>query len=130
MTSVILDASALIAVANAEPGAEIVRPALPGASISAVNYSEVLKKTIERDTPIDPILSLVSAASLDIVPFDEAHARASAELYPQTKQRGLSFADRACLALALMRGGYVLTAERKWPSLALPIKIKLIRNEH
>jgi ribonuclease VapC len=72
----------------------------------------------------------IKASSVDIVPFDDGHARTSAELYPQTKERGLSFADRACLALALMRGGYVLTAERRWPLLKLPIKIKLIRNAH
>jgi ribonuclease VapC len=130
VTSVVLDASALMAVANAEPGADVVRAVLQGASISAVNFSEVLKKAIERETPVDPLFGLIKASSLVIVPFDEGHARTSAELYPQTKERGLSFADRACLSLALMRDAYVLTAERQWPLLKLPIKIKLIRNAH
>jgi ribonuclease VapC len=130
VTSVILDASALIAVANAEIGADVVRASLPGAGISAVNYSEVLKKAIERETPVDPLFSLVTASSLEIVPFDEAQGRDTARLYPQAKEYGLSFADRACLALALARGAVVLTAERKWRLLKLPLKIKLIRNDH
>ena len=46
MTSVVLDASAVIAVLRSEPGADIVRSALSDAVITAVNYSEVLKKTI------------------------------------------------------------------------------------
>jgi len=48
VTSVVLDASAVIAVLNSEPGAEAVLGAIAGALVSAVNYSEVLKKAIER----------------------------------------------------------------------------------
>ena len=44
MSSVVLDASALIAFLRNEPGAETVRFALPKAAISAVNLSEVLAK--------------------------------------------------------------------------------------
>jgi ribonuclease VapC len=119
-----------MAVAGGEPGADIVRAALPGALISAVNYSEVLKKAIERGAVIDGLLALIRSASLEIVPFDELYARVSAELYPQTKDQGLSFADRACLALGLMRKLDVLTAERTWAKLGLSIKVKLIRNAH
>lgn len=68
--------------------------------------------------------------SLVIVPFDEAHAVAAAELYPQAKPHGMSFADRACLSLGVMRHALVLTAERKMRHLTLPIKVKLIRNAH
>ncbi len=88
MTSVILDASALIAVANAETGADVVRASLAGAGISSVNYSEVLKKAIERETPIDPLFGLVTASSLEIVPFDEAQGLEAARLYPQVKEYG------------------------------------------
>ena len=48
VTSVVLDASALMAFLHSEPGGDIVWQALPDALISAVNYSEVLKKAIER----------------------------------------------------------------------------------
>ena len=89
MTSVVLDASALIAVMNSEPGAEVVRPVLGKAIISAVNYSEVLKKTIERCQTIGPVVAFVHGFSIEIVPFDESLATTSAELFPQTKPQGM-----------------------------------------
>jgi PIN domain nuclease of toxin-antitoxin system len=130
VTSAVLDASALLAVLNSEPGAETVLAALSDAAISAVNYSEVLKKTIERCAGTEPVLALVNGWPIDIIPFDEAQAHASAALYPETKQDGLSFADRACLALGIQRNCKVLTSERRMGLVALPIKVKVIRNEH
>ena len=130
MTSVVLEASALLAVLNAEPGADVVRAALANAIISAVNYSEVLKKTIERGGGIREAAAIIRDLSVAVIPFDEEHAAASAELYPQGKPHGMSSADRACLALGVQRKLTVLTAERKMRLLALPIKVKLIRNAH
>lgn len=130
MTSVVLDASALMAFLHSEPGADIVWEALSDAVISAVNYSEVLKKTIERGKDVPQVVAQIRKLSLPIVPFDEAHAAVAAELYPQAKPHGLSFADRACLSLGLMRRKTVLTTDDKWRNLTLPIKVKLIRNAH
>jgi PIN domain nuclease of toxin-antitoxin system len=126
----VLDASALLAVLNVEPGAEIVEKALADAVISAVNYSEVLKKTIERCQSTDPVFALMNGWPIPVIPFDEAFAAASASLYPQTKQHGLSFADRACLALGIQRNCKVLTSERRMALPTLSIKVKLIRNAH
>jgi ribonuclease VapC len=128
VTSVVLDASALLAVLNSEAGADDVLAALADAAISAVNYSEILKKTIERNAPVPPVLAFISGWPIKIVPFDEDLAAASAALYPQTKQHGLSFADRACLALGIQRNCKVLTSERRMSLAAVPIKVKLIRN--
>lgn len=130
MTSVVLDASALLAVLNAEPGADIVCAVLSDAAISAVNYSEVLKKAIEREVSTELLSSLVRAACLDIVPFDTVLAKATAELYSQTKAYGLSLADRACLALGMWRSATVFTADRNWRQLDLSITLKLIRSDH
>jgi ribonuclease VapC len=128
VTSVVLDASALLAVMNSERGADVVLAALPDAAITAVNYSEVLKKTIERNTPTEPVIAFLKGWPIEIVPFDEELAAASADLYPQTKQHGLSFADRACLALGIHRNCKVLTSERRMGLVVLPIKVKLIRH--
>jgi ribonuclease VapC len=130
VTVVVLDASALLAVMNHEPGADIVRASLVGALISTVNYSEVMKKTIERSVAVGKLHELVKTAALDIIPFDIQLAEASADLYPETKHLGLSFADRACLALGLQRKCRVLTSERRMGDVSLPIKVKLIRNAH
>jgi PIN domain nuclease of toxin-antitoxin system len=48
VTGVVLDASALLAVPNQEPGADIVCVSIVGTLVSASNYSEVMEKTIER----------------------------------------------------------------------------------
>ncbi|MGA8734585.1 MAG: type II toxin-antitoxin system VapC family toxin [Terriglobales bacterium] len=130
MTSVVLDASALIAFLRSEPGADKVAKALGDAVISAVNYSEVLKKAIERGGAIETVADFIRGLGVAIIPFDEQHAAASAELYPHSKKHGMSFADRACLSLGVLRRVTVLTAERKMGLLTLPIKVTVIRNAH
>ena len=130
VTSVVLDASALMAFLHSEPGGDIVWEALSDAVISAVNYSEILKKAIERGKDAEQVASAIRRLSLVIIPFDEVHAAAAAELYLQAKPHGMSFADRACLSLGVMRRNTVLTAERDMRLVSLPIKVKLIRNAH
>ena len=46
------------------------------------------------------------------------------------RPHGLSFADRACIALGLHERATVLTTDGKWKRLNIPLKLKLIRNEH
>jgi len=64
---------------------------------------------------------------LQLVPFDDEQARESARLVRYTRALGLSLPSRAALALAPTRRLRVLTAERAWRSLRLPIKIDVIR---
>ena len=63
MTSVVLDASAMMAYLNAEPGADIVRAALHDAVMSSVNFSEVLKKTVERHGSPETIAEFIRKLS-------------------------------------------------------------------
>jgi len=130
--AVVLDASALLALLREEEGAERVAKELPrGAAISALNWAEVLARLI--DLGGDPAeiaaraLPAAAAGAVEVVPFDEAGARETARLRPKTRSLGLSLADRAALALAKVRGVPVLTADRAWRSLRLPIKIEVIR---
>ena len=44
-----------------------------------------------------------------------------------TRGLGLSFGDRACLALAQRLGGTALTADRSWARLELDIRVEVIR---
>ena len=121
MTSVVLDASALMALLRSEPGADTVAKSLKDAVISAVNYSEILKKAIERGGDGEPVTAFIHSLSIAIIPFDELQAEVSASLYPETKKHGMSFADRACLALGVIRSSLVLTSERKMGLLSLPV---------
>ena len=127
MSRVVLDASAVLAVLNNERGAEAVLPLFRGASISAVNYGEVLKKAVEFGGTIAAVKSALAAQWLNVVPFDAEHAEQAASIWPQTKEYGLSFADRACVALGLLLGFPVLTAEARMGQLDLAVDIRLIR---
>jgi len=130
VTNTVLDASALLAFLNSEPGGDIVLGVLHNAIISAVNYSEVLKKTIERKGSAERVSEIIRDLAVAIIPFDEAHATAAATLYPEAKPHGMSFADRACLSLGVLRHSTVITAEGKMKLVRLPIKVRLIRNAH
>jgi len=47
------------------------------------------------------VIAFIHSLSIAIIPFDELQAEVSASLYPETKKHGMSFADRACLALGV-----------------------------
>jgi ribonuclease VapC len=130
VTSVVLDASAMIAFLRGEPGADKVGKRFPGALISAMNYSEVLKKTIEVGGSADMVRVHMSALPISIVPFDVEQAVSTAALYPVVKALGLSFADRACLNLAIRHGAVVLTTDQRMAETAAPVKVSLIRGKH
>lgn len=123
----VLDASAVLAVLQDERGQEVVLPHLQGGMISAVNYSEILKKAAESGSDIHRTQSILAAFTLVVVPFDREQALAAACLWPAARQHGLSFADRACLALGQSRAASVLTADGRMSQAEMPVTVKLIR---
>ena len=127
MSSAVLDASALLAFLNNEPGTERIADFLPGAAISSVNLSEVIAKLTERRMASGEILELLDEVGLDIVAFAVASAYDAGLLRPLTRQAGLSLGDRACLALARRLGLSALTTDRAWSTVALGITVELIR---
>lgn len=70
---------------------------------------------------------MIDRFDIRIVPFDYEQAILAAKLREATKVKGLSFADRACLALAPSLSLPVLTADRKWSELSLDLDVCLIR---
>lgn len=127
MSEVVLDASALLAVLRKEPGREQVEPLLMGAAVSAVNYSEVIKKSVEAGGQANESRQLLRLMGLVIVPFDEPQAAEAGALFAHTRAIGLSFADRACLVLGLMRKCPVLTTDRRVAECGLPVEVRVIR---
>jgi len=130
---VILDASAFLAFLQDEPGADVVEAAFARTvSMSAVNWSEVLQKTRRQGHPPEDILEDIRRTGLipdvlEIVSFDVIDAVTTAQIFTATRRNGLSFADRACLALALRHGEPALTADGAWAGLDLPVEVRQIR---
>lgn len=127
MSDVILDASALLAVLRAEPGVELVEQRLEGASIGAVNLSEVVAKLSADGAPEAAIRSAIARLELAVRAFDEEQAYAAGMLRGSTRKLGFSFGDRACLALAHLSQATALTAHRSWSRLELDVAIEVIR---
>jgi len=128
----VLDASALLAFMREETGADRVEAMIgQGALVSAVNWAEVLARIVVSGGDPHEIVAMAlpagAATRLELIPFDAAQARETARMMPYTRGLGLSLADRAALALAATRRLRILTADRAWRSLRLPIKIEVIR---
>jgi len=127
MPETVIDASALLALLNAEPGADIVTEALLGGVISAVNLSEVIAKLCDAGMPEKAIRQALQPLGLEVVPFDEEQSYQAGLLRTSTQDMGISLGDRACLSLAKMRNVIALTADKAWSGLSVGANIKVIR---
>lgn len=129
----VLDASALLAYLQGEPGSEMVQAALAaGAVINVVNYAEVLSRL--GDAGEDPATAHrrlqeqgLIGGLLEVVPLTEDDAVAIARLRAATRAQGLSLGDRACLATGLRLGRPVITADRSWAAVDVGVTVRLIR---
>jgi PIN domain nuclease of toxin-antitoxin system len=132
VATTVLDASALLALIRHEPGADRVLVAISeGALVSAVNWSEVLATLVVAGGDPYEITAMAlpggATTRLQLIGFDDQQARECARLVRYTRHLRLSLADRAALALGQLRRLPVLTSDRAWRSLRLPIKIEVIR---
>jgi len=123
----VLDASAILALLRREPGADRVWPVLPVAVISAVNVAEAASVLTKAGFAIGDARSALADLPMRIIDFDASQAFEVARLRPLTAIKGLSLADRACLALASLRGSPVLTADRAWAALDVGVEVRAIR---
>ena len=127
MSEAVLDASALLALLNSEPGAEKVAAVLSGAMISAVNLSEVVAKLAEVGMPEASIREALDGLALEVMPFDREQAYVAGHLRPLTRSAGLSLGDRACLGLAQRLGLPVVTTDSVWADLGLELDVQVVR---
>jgi PIN domain nuclease of toxin-antitoxin system len=125
--TVVLDASAVLALLNGEPGAAMVKGRLPDAVISVVNLVEVGTKLIDNGMSFEAAQEAIELLELAIEEFDLSLAELAIQLRPATKGVGLSLADRACLALAVRLEAVAMTADKVWASVDVGCKIELIR---
>ena len=111
---IVLDASALLALINRETGWEVVARAAAGddATMSAVNYSEVLQKTARVGIAAEEIDRGLDELDITVTPFGRLDARLAASFYRH--RSNLSVADRVCLALGRSLSSPVYTTDCNW----------------
>ena len=128
MKTIVLDASAMLALLNYEPGSDKLTPRmLSNSAGSAVNLAEVHTKLVSRGGDPDEAWEDALSAIQQVVPFDEEQARIAGDLVARTRALGLSLGDRACLALGLVLEAPVYTTDRAWKDLKIGVRIHLIR---
>lgn len=127
MAEFVLDASAILAIAFSEPGAETAILRMPTACVSAVNYSEACAKMIDKGFGPSEALIHLDALGLEIIDFSKPEAARAAALRENMHWRHISFADRACISLAAREGATAVTTDRAWADLDLPCPVELIR---
>lgn len=124
--TVVLDASALLAMLRGEAGAKKVESALAGSRMSVVNMAEVASHYIKLGMPDDAVDRLLRPLPIDLVPADIDLAREAGRLRIHTVTGGLSLGDRFCLALAKRDGLPAWTADRQWKTIADAAGVKVV----
>ena len=125
--TIVIDASATLAIVFEERGADVALAHCRSARLCAVNLDEVLHKSMRRNIAASDVETQLSRLEITVIPFDAAHARVAADISGRVQGTSTSFADRACLALAIVTQCPVLTADQDWQNLGLDIDIRLIR---
>lgn len=142
--SLLVDASFVVAVLDREPLATRFTAALARASIVDVNLGEVFYKVAEimgiAPTEVGAALHangvmVIAAGAAGAARFPmlkkidlELRERLHQQGWPPGDIKSLSLADIACLATALERELVVLTGDKHWKLLGLPLRIEDFRD--
>lgn len=110
----VLDASAVLAVLNREPGGDFVSERLSDSGLCVVNAVEVGSKLVDAGMTPAAAREVMSLLGIRMIAFDADLADIAVDLRPLTAAAGLSLADRACLGAAIRHDATVLTSDRAW----------------
>lgn len=132
-TSLVVDASFLIALADQEPEASRFVPVLARSIVTSINMGEVLYKLDQRASTlpakVEHLFTNVLGVQVDSVDLAvtrhfpeltriDARSRSAQTAAGIAAPRSLSLADLTCLAYAMEAGLAILTGDRHWSNLA------------
>ena len=126
MSSVVLDASALLALLKGEPGGGKVASVIADAAISVVNLSEVVSHFVRAGMPVRDVEDMLNALPFTLVAADAGLAWEAGRLRVDTAEAGLSLGDRFCLALARRDGLPAWTVDKAWKTIAGSANVKVV----
>ena len=126
MSDIVLDASALLAMLNDEPGGGKVAQVIASSRISTVNYAEVVSHYIRLGMAEREVDAMLDPLPMTIVPTDKTLAQLAGRLRAVTADAGLSRGDRFCLALAIRDGAPTWTADKAWRTIAEAAKADVV----
>lgn len=116
--TVVLDASAVLAFLQGEPGWERVdaclrNPALTCA-VAAANHAEIIAKALDKGIAPAALREILDALAYRVLEHPAVDGELAGYLRESTRQSGLSLGDRLCLAAAQRLNARVLTADKIW----------------
>lgn len=123
---VVIDASAMLAFLNREVGHDVVRSQLPNACMSTVNLAEVLQKIVDKPKEQRMLDAVIANLRIDVIDFNRKHAERVAAIYPDA-HKGISLADRACIALGINENLPIVTDDHEWAELTLGVELVFFR---
>ncbi|CAM3996018.1 PIN domain-containing protein [Paenibacillus alkaliterrae] len=126
--TVVLDASALLALLYKEPGHDAVSQHMHNLTVlSAVNLAEVIGKTQHIGLSSDQLMPLLQLLGIQVFDLNASLAVQIGLMRAVAKPFGLSLGDLACLTLGKHLACPVLTADRAWIETDFGVEIILIR---
>jgi len=112
----VVDASAVLAWLQDEPGSDQAERFLVEGVIGAANWSEVLQKARQHGIEPGLVARLLTSFGLAVTEVTPADGERAAALWEP--RSALSLADRLCLALGLRLGLPVATTDAAWSRVA------------
>lgn len=124
----VLDSSAVMALLFNECGSQLLTgDFMQDGVIGTVNLTEVHTNLVSRGFTFEAAWHEACKYIAIIEPFTLQHAKLAGSLIAQTRTRGLSLGDRACLALAITLNAPVYTTDQAWRDLNVGCEIRLLR---
>lgn len=123
----VLDASAIIAFLQGEPGGEEVQSALQSQHcvVTAANQAEIIAKALDRGVSTNAIQTILAELAYVVIDIKAEDGIKAGYLRATTRPAGLSLGDRLCLAVAQRLKALVLTADRPWLAMAQPLGLEI-----